>query len=141
MARSQMAEKFFNAWAKDGSSAQSAGTVPGTIPDEPEGWQLNQIPYLDTTISLMKELGFEISHKKTRRVTPEMVREADLVVNMAEKETVPDFLASATNTILWSVPNPDRDIASLTQVKNQLLVLVGGLVKKVASDISGPGPS
>lgn len=61
-----------------------------------------------------------------------MVREVDLVVNMAEKETVPDFLASATNTVLWSVPNPDRDIASLTQVKNQLTALVGELVKKLS---------
>jgi len=133
MTRSQMAEEFFNAWAKDGSSAESAGTVPGIIPDEPEGWQLDKIPYQDTNISLMKEMGFDISHKRTRRVTPEMVKEADLVVNMAEKETVPDFLASATNVINWDVPNPDRCIASLTQVKNQLTELVGDLVQKVAA--------
>ena len=129
MSRSQMAEELYNSLAKDGSKATSAGTVPGTIPEEPEHWQLDQIPNLVNTLLVMKESGFDISKKKTVRVTPKMVEEADVVINMAEKETIPDFLLNCPKVIYWDVPNPDGTRESVIKSKNIIQKLVDKLIQ------------
>ena len=129
MARSQMAEEFYNNLVKDGPRAVSAGTVPGTIPEEPEGWQLDEIPYLGHVISVMKDMGFDISKKKTIRVKAKMIDDADLIINMAEGETVPQFLNDSKKMIRWEVPNPDGTIESVIVAKDMIWKLVNELIK------------
>lgn len=129
MVRSVLAEKYFNSIAPEGCHAESAGTVPGTIPEEPELWRLKDIPYLDTTLQVAQEMGFDISEKKIRRVTPEMGNEADLIINMAEQETVPEFLKNSPKVTEWDVANPDRNMKSLTETRDHIVSLVQKLVK------------
>jgi len=127
MCRSQMAEVFYNSLVKDGSLAESAGTLPG-IPTEPEGWQLDQIPYLGSTLSVMKEMNFDISKNKTRRVTPLMVQNADIIISMAERETIPDFLLNSPKMIYWEVPNPDGTLESVMLARDIVWKKVSELV-------------
>lgn len=129
MVRSVLAERYFNSIAPKGFHAESAGTVPGTIPEEPEHWRLKDIPYLDTTLQVAQEMGFDISEEKTLRVTPKMVDEADLIINMAEKETVPEFLKNSPKVTVWNVANPGRNLKSLTETRDQIVSLVQELVK------------
>jgi protein-tyrosine-phosphatase len=128
MTRSQIAEEFYNRLATDGSKASSAGTVPGTIAEEPESWQLNQVPYLGNVLAVMKEEGFDLSLKKTIRVTPEMVATADVVINMAEKETMPDFLLQSPKVLYWEIPNPTKTLESAKETKDKIKELVRKLI-------------
>lgn len=132
MVRSVLAEKFFNSIAPKGYHAQSAGTVPGTIPDEPENVPLKDIPYLDTTITVADEMGFDISEDRTRRVTPKMVDYADLIINMAEEETVPVFLKNSPKVTEWLVPNPNRSKQSIIDTRDRIIPLVQQLVKDLS---------
>ena len=64
--RSQMAEAFAK---KHGINAQSAGTIPCTL--------INR-----TVIEVMRERGIEISSNQPKILTPELIRDASLVVTM-----------------------------------------------------------
>jgi arsenate reductase (thioredoxin) len=66
--RSQMAEGWANYLGKDVLEATSAGI-------EAHGKNLR-------AIAVMKEAGVDISHQESRRVTPEMLAAADLIVTV-----------------------------------------------------------
>ncbi len=64
--RSQMAEAFAK---KHGMNAQSAGTIPST--------RINPI-----VVDAMRECGIDISSNHPKTLTPELIRDASLVVTM-----------------------------------------------------------
>ena len=64
--RSQMAEAFAK---KHGMNAQSAGTIPST--------RVNP-----TVVDVMRERGIDISLNHPKTLTPELIRDASLVVTM-----------------------------------------------------------
>jgi protein-tyrosine-phosphatase len=76
--RSQMAEGLFRKYASRGYTALSAGTKPSG--------QINPL-----AIQVMKEYGIDISNQKPKIVTEDMIRNADLRVNMGcmDKESCP----------------------------------------------------
>jgi len=67
--RSQMAEAFFNHLAGGRARAISAGTNPDAALDP-------------VVVKVMKELGIDLSGKKPKILTPEMMGQADEVVSM-----------------------------------------------------------
>lgn len=131
MTRSQMAEALFNHYADDGLHAESAGIVPGTISEEPEGWELCDVPYLKDVLAAMKDIGIDISHKKTRRVTQMMVDRCDRAVIMAERETVPDFLRNSRKATYWDISNPGFSHEEAARVRDR----IGRLVQDLIADI------
>ncbi len=64
--RSQMAEAFAK---KHGMNAQSAGTIPSTR-------------IHPTLVEVMRERGIDISFNHPKTLTPELIRDASLVVTM-----------------------------------------------------------
>jgi arsenate reductase len=91
-----MAEAWLNHLCGDLFEAESAGLEPGT---------LNPL-----AIEVMKELGVDISHKKTRSVF-DLVKAGSLfsyvvtVCNEASAERCPVF-PGITNRFTWSFPDP-----------------------------------
>src|ERR1051326_2839374 len=67
--RSQMAEGLFRKYAPRGYAALSAGTKPSG--------QINPL-----AIQVMKEYDIDISNQKSKIITEDMIRNADLRVNM-----------------------------------------------------------
>ncbi|MBI2846714.1 MAG: arsenate reductase ArsC [Chloroflexi bacterium] len=67
--RSQMAKAFFNRLAKGKAKALSAGTSPSDAVDP-------------TVVSVMKEIGIDISGVRPKALTPEMLGQVDRVVTM-----------------------------------------------------------
>lgn len=68
-ARSQMAEAFFNYYARGEATALSAGTQPGDALDA-------------GAVKAMQEAGLDISGNKPKGLTDEMLDWADKVVSM-----------------------------------------------------------
>jgi len=122
MTRSQMAEALFNHLAGDDLYAESAGIVPGTIPEEPENQKLSDV-------RVMKEIDLDISEKRTRRVSEAMTENFDLIVNMAEKQTLPDFLFNSAKVIHWDIPNPGLNYSATLGAKNTILKMVEKLIE------------
>ncbi len=67
--RSQMAEAFFNKLAKGKLRAFSAGTQPAD--------KVNSV-----VVDTMREVGIDISEKKPKALTFEMMENADRVITM-----------------------------------------------------------
>ncbi len=95
-ARSQIAEAYLNSIAGDRFEAQSAGLEPG---------MLN--PY---AVSIMAEVGLDISHNKTKGVFDFFKRGAFFsyvitVCDGASAEKCPIF-PGVTKRLYWSFPDP-----------------------------------
>lgn len=105
MFRSQMAEAIYN-HITNSRDASSAGTYTGTL-NEPEGQILSNVlsPYL---LNLMESHGMDIRSNHTKKLLPEMLDNADIVVSMTEEPFIPDFLKNNKKVILWDIKNPEN---------------------------------
>lgn len=105
--RSQMAEALYKKYS--GLDAISAGTkVPQQGPGK-EGKMLKDIPVAEPVIRCLKEHeGIDVSNKRNKSLTPEMLESTDHVVVMAEKETIPDNLQKNEKVIFWTIEDPLR---------------------------------
>jgi arsenate reductase len=116
-ARSQMAEAWLNYVCGDFFEAESAGLEPGNLHP--------------LTIEVMKEVGIDISHKKTRSVF-DLVKAGRIfsyvitVCDEASAERCPVF-PGITKRIHWSFPDP----AAVTGTTEEKLKKV----RKIRDDI------
>jgi arsenate reductase len=90
--RSQMAEAFFNHLSGGKAQASSAGTNPAGSVDP-------------TVIQLMQEVGIDIIKRRPKKLTLEMLDEADRVVTMGcgVEQSCP---ATFTETEDWGLEDP-----------------------------------
>lgn len=99
--RSQMAEALYNAQTKT-QDATSAGldlknSVKGDDPTIPE-----------LVIAVMQELGLDVSAKRRKFLTSEMVDAAEKVIVMTDYQ-LPDYLLKSEKLILWDgIPDAVR---------------------------------
>lgn len=124
VARSQMAEEFFKDLFPN-HKAFSAGLNP---PVEWEGEKLLKTEYL---ADCMLEAGFDVRKKIVKRLTPEMVSEADKIVVLGERENWPSFLKAAEHKLIyWDVKDPDDgEIELYRQVREEIRSLVENFFK------------
>ena len=106
--RSQMAEAFFNSYASAGAVAESAGTAPGDA--------VNPV-----VAEAMKELGFDLKHKKPRLLTPEMIKSADRVITMGcmkGEGVCPVVFTPAED---WALPDPKgQDLETVRYIRDEI---------------------
>ena len=91
--RSQMAEAFFNKLASGKAIAFSAGTEPSA--------QVNP-----SVITVMKEIGIDLSPNKPKRLTPELLQSADKAIVMGcgvEKSCPVTFIPMED----WNLEDPE----------------------------------
>ena len=112
--RSQIAEAIYNKLTNS-RGATSAGTYAGA-PDEPEGSLISTINKSTEFVDFMQEKGFDLHARRTVRLTPQMLADANVVISMAEEPWIPDFLKQFPGVITWNVP----DIPSSTPKEDQL---------------------
>jgi glycerol uptake facilitator-like aquaporin len=89
--RSQMAAAFFNLYAQPGCEAISAGTAPAQHV-HPE------------VITVMKEIGIDLSVAKPQRLTEEVAGKAHVLVTMGCGEACP--FVPGLRVVDWSLPDP-----------------------------------
>jgi protein-tyrosine-phosphatase len=121
--RSQMAAAIYNNLTHT-QDADSAGTYTGA-PDEPEGQKLSDLFEGPGFFEVMEEYGIDVRTKRTKRLTPQMLQQADAVVSMAEEPFRPDFLREDKRVMWWDVENPrsgSREVAERTYQKIEGLV-------------------
>ena len=116
--RSQMAEAFFNALTRGKARAVSAGTKPAE--------QVNA-----TVAAVMKEVGIDISRRKPKALTFEMMEKADRVITMGcgVEETCP---ASFAPTEDWQLDDPEgRPIEEVRKIRDDIRARVAKLVREL----------
>lgn len=130
--RSQMATAIYNQITGT-NDADSAGTYVGSV-EEPEGVIIETRFRTPDFFEIMEKNGMYIRARRTKKLVPEMIADADIVVSMAEEPFVPDFLSSNKKVRKWEIENPPfatRDVSekTYTQIRN----LVEQLVCEISS--------
>lgn len=121
--RSQLAASLYNQMTGT-KDADSVGTYVGSV-DAPEGAVIEEYFRKPDFFELMEENGMYIRNNRMKRLLPEMVEGADVVISMAEEPFIPDFLRDSKKVIWWNIENPSfvtRDVAIKTYDQIRSLV-------------------
>ena len=118
--RSQMAEAFFNNLARGKAQALSAGTQPTD--------EVNPV-----VVEAMKEVGMDISGKKPKMLTMDMVEKAERMITMgcgAEAEAV--CPASFIETEDWALEDPKgKSLEQVRKIRDEIKELVIKLLNEL----------
>ena len=143
--RSQMAQAFYNHFTKT-QNADSAGVnaekystdkIP-TVADFDAHLVAKNLDPL-TVIDLMREKGIEVGASQRTQLTKGMLRDYDLVINIANRSQTPDWL-KGDNVVWWKIEDPhaeSRELAKLAcdEIEKRVKKLISGEV--VDDDIEG----
>jgi protein-tyrosine-phosphatase len=123
--RSQIAMELYNRLHP--GEAYSAG-----ISVESPGQQLKYRPTSQIGISIMKELGIDMSNNRRTQLTPGMINEFDKVIVLAESEVIPSYLYGLPNVEIRSV----EDIRYKSQVEaRHIREVLWSIVQNVSASL------
>jgi len=122
--RSQMAESIFSKLTKKHQTF-SAGVSPGSW----EGKKLSETEFVKVCLS---EIGLDVNEKVSKKLTEEMVINADKIVTIVEEELWPGFLKESDKVIKWDIADPgDEDLEFHRMTMNKIEKLVISLIKSL----------
>ena len=113
-----MAETFLSKLAMARVLAVSAGTKPTEA--------INP-----TVVEIMREVGIDISHKKPKRLTREMVEQASRVITMGcgVEDVCP---ATFVETEYWALDDPkDQPLDKVREIRKQIQAKVLKLLEEI----------
>lgn len=118
--RSQMAEGFFKKYAPKGWSAMSGGTSPKSC--------LNPI-----AVQVMQEVGIDISNYKSKIISEDQIRTAELKVNMGCMDTTECPSLILGKYVDWGIEDPkDKSIEKVREIRDQIETKVKELASGLA---------
>lgn len=111
-ARSQMAEGIARSMVPAGTKVWSAGSRPTSVRHE--------------AISVLKEIGIDISHHRSKAVAELPAAEVDTVITLCGEEECPVFLGNARR-LHWGLPDPaaatgsdERRLEAFRNIRDEL---------------------
>ncbi|HEY8140822.1 MAG TPA: arsenate reductase ArsC [Nitrososphaera sp.] len=106
--RSQIAEGFFNKYAPGGYTAISAGTRPAA--------EINPL-----AVQVMKEVGIDISHQKSKIITEDMIRGSARAVNMGCIDQSECPMLFINDVIDWGIEDPKgKPIEKVRKIRDEI---------------------
>ncbi len=125
--RSQIAEAIFNSISPK-HKATSAGTEKGRV----TGHKLKDFPEHSNLFVCMDEIGLDIRENTAKSLTPKIVKDADKIIVMAEKETWPGYLKKSNKIAFWEIEDMcGQSLDKFRDARNQIKSLVEKLVKEI----------
>jgi arsenate reductase len=115
--RSVMSEALFNAHAPKGWHAESAGVKPART--------INPI-----AIELLNEIGIQIESRRSRLVTPDMIKQAWRVVTFGCLDRCP--ISAKEKSEDWPIPgSTDKTWDELRMIRDELLCRILALIERL----------
>lgn len=119
--RSQMALALFERLAGDAAFGDSAGSEPAA--------EVHPV-----VREAMSELGYSIS-RRPQQVTPTMVADADLVIDLGCGDAIPDV--PGVRRVTWRIEDPDgRPLREVRAIRDQLRRRVRDLARDLRSTLA-----
>lgn len=126
--RSQIAEVIFNSLAGGKHVASSAGTKVG----EHDGQRIGDRSSAMEVLLVLDEIGIDARDNTRTQLTEEMLETADIVISMAEVETLPDFIEKYPEVIHWDLVDPFEQSLEFTRTtREKITALVKDLLIKL----------
>jgi len=120
--RSQMAEAFFNRYSKKHTS-------------ESAGLNLDSDNIDERVIRTMKEIGFDLSDKKPKKVTDEMIDNADRIIIVSPD--LEQYYTWNKKPIIWNIydivkgENEQIDYRQFVDIRERVKTKIEELVKEL----------
>lgn len=130
VARSQIAEEYFNALKKhDKDIAVSTGTKLSG----PDQTIASLRPKTDIPIAVMKEEGLDISENVRKEVSRKMVNNADkIVLILKPDEPTPDYIFDHDNVTRWEINDPKgKDEPATRKIRDQIKSHIQKLIARL----------
>jgi len=123
--RSQMAGTIFKSIVPD-ADVMTAGVYPARA-----GERLSDV--WPKAISVLKDIGFDMSSNAISKLTPAMVEAADHVVLMGAIPggPIPDYLENSPKLETWDVPDPGYGQISVEGARDIILEKVKQLAARI----------
>ena len=116
-ARSQMAVAFFNEYTSDRHRGLSAGSQPAESVNP-------------NAVKAMEEVGIDISDVKPKRLTADLVEEADIVITMGCGENVCPIVPK--EIIVWDLEDPSgKPLEKVRHIRDHISEKVQQLVERI----------
>ncbi len=130
--RSQIAEALFNSLSKN-HKATSAGTkVFDKDGNSKDGEKLQDRDGAKHIIAVMDEVELDVRLAERNQVTQQVVQDSDLIIVMAEKETLPEYLLKNDKVRYWDIGDPkNQTLEEVRATRNTLNNLVSELVTEI----------
>lgn len=113
-----MAEAFFNKLAGSIARAVSAGTMPAT--------RINPI-----VVQVMKEVGLDLTQRKPKLLTIDMINQADRVITMGcgiEKVCPATFITTED----WQLEDPEgKPIEKIREIRDEIKSKIVKLINEI----------
>lgn len=113
--------------------ADSAGTYVGSA-EVPEGTTIEGYFRTPDYFELMEENGMNIRSNRTKKLLPEMIERASVVVSIVQEPFIPEFLRNNGKVIWWKVEDPSfatREVSEKTY--NEIKSLVEQLILSIGT--------
>jgi arsenate reductase len=115
--RSQMAEAFFNKLSEGRHRGISAGSRPADT--------VNPV-----VVEAMREVGFDISSRKPKKLDKEMILEADLAITMGCGEDACPIVPNELRD--WQLEDPSgKPIEVVRKIRDEMRFKVSALIKEL----------
>lgn len=115
-----MAEAFFNRLAGEDTIASSAGTQPAS--------EINP-----TVVQVMREAGLDISRKKPKLLTLEMMKNADRIITMgcSAEDVCPAAIVPMAD---WQLEDPEgKPVERVREIREEIKNKVAALVEELTN--------
>jgi protein-tyrosine-phosphatase len=122
-ARSQLAEGIARSILPAGTKAWSAGSHPTSVRPE--------------AVAVLKEIGIDISHHRSKAVAEIPAAEVDTVVTLCTEQECPLFLGDATR-LHWGLPDPAEVAGSEQEQRNAFRQTRDELRRRIEALLADP---
>ena len=79
------------------------------------------LPKTQPVIDAMKEEDIDVGTHTRKSVTEDIVNKADIIIDMAEPETVQSFVKEHPHRIIWSIDDPKgTSLQEHIRIKNEI---------------------
>ena len=124
--RSQMARALFDKLS--GRKSESAGAK---VSEENKKIKLGQFDEAKNVIEVMREEEIDLTTREIKQVTPKMVKSSDIIIALAQKEDLPNFILESQKVRYWDIENPrGYDLENTRKTKDQIKKLIEEFIKK-----------
>ncbi len=103
----------------------SAGTKVEKDGVSKHGQILKDVPLASNVLAALNEMNIDMSENLRTQLDPKMLDDKDVVIVMAEKENIPEYLSSHPAFIYWDVEDPKgKDLDFHKKIRDEIMELI-----------------
>lgn len=130
--RSQIAEAIFNNLSKNHKAISVGTKVLDKEGNSVEGEKLQDREGAKHIVAVMDEMELDVRLAARNQITENAVNDSDIVIVMAEKETLPEYLFESEKVRYWDIGDPKNKTLEEVRVTRDTL---NNLVKELVAEI------